>query len=134
MVFVFPRDALTEAESGGSEVCLVVPDVCKSDFSTFHSALFAPEKDDSINAYVVIRTAEILGIDFVRSLAKFLLSFTYIESFFTVPITQSRTDNFLIKTLNHCYSITFWGFGTTFPLAAKKLKNYLFIFHLKKYK
>ena len=54
-----------EAESGGSEVCLIIPDVTRSDFSIFHAALFAPENDESIDAYVVIRTAEILGIVFV---------------------------------------------------------------------
>ncbi len=105
----FSRDALTEAESGGSEVCLVVPDVCKSDFSTFHSALFAPEKDDSINAYVVIRTAEILGIDFVRSLAKFLLSFTYIL-FYSTQYSGENGQFFYqsFKSLLFNYILGFW--------------------------
>ena len=58
---------LTESDDGGSDVCLVVPDITKSDFSTFHAALFAAEKDVSLNAYIVIRTAEIFGIDFVSS-------------------------------------------------------------------
>lgn len=60
------RDALSEAETSCTEVCLVIPDICKSDFEIFQSALFAPEKDDSIDAFIVIRTAEILGVDFVR--------------------------------------------------------------------
>ena len=60
------RDALAEAENSCTEVCLVVPDIGKSDFDVFQSALFAQEKDNSVDAFVVIRTAEILGVDFVR--------------------------------------------------------------------
>ena len=62
------REALTEAEiGGGSENCLIVPDISKSEFEAFHSAIFAAEKDNSVDAFVVIRTAEVLGIDFVSS-------------------------------------------------------------------
>jgi len=60
------RDALTEAENSCEEICLVIPDICKDDFEVFQSALFAQERDNSIDAFVVIRTAEILGVDFVR--------------------------------------------------------------------
>jgi hypothetical protein len=50
-------------DSGNS--CLVLPELTRLEFSTFHNALFASEGDLSLDFFVLIKVAEVLGAELV---------------------------------------------------------------------
>ena len=48
-----------------SEACLIVPEVNKMEFTSFHNAMFAEEEDSSLDFLTLIKVAEVLGAELV---------------------------------------------------------------------
>ncbi len=59
------KEALSGAEQGTGESCLVLPDVTRAEFTTFSRALFAQKGDKSLDFLVLIKIAETLGAHIV---------------------------------------------------------------------
>ena len=52
-------------DSSNIETCLILPELKKLEFMTFHRALFAGENDTNLDFFVLIKVAEILGCELV---------------------------------------------------------------------
>ena len=61
------KDAFDQMDGYGHHdaSCLVLPDVTKNEFKTFHEAIFASVTNAKLDLIVVIKVAETLGVDVV---------------------------------------------------------------------
>lgn len=49
------------------DTCLIIPELKRVEFMTFHRALFAGENDTQLDFFVLIKVAEILGCELVSA-------------------------------------------------------------------
>ena len=53
------------SDSSNMDTCLIIPELKKLEFVTFHRALFAKENDTNLDFFVLIKVAEVLGCELV---------------------------------------------------------------------